>query len=226
MDSWLFVNFKVYESASGANAVKMAKACEAVSKKTGVKVVPVVSAVDLRSVCGAVSIPVFCQHLDAVVFGKGNGKILAEAVKAAGAWGVVVNHAEDPVSDETVFAVTKRAQGVGLNVLACAENDSRARSIAVAGPDFLAVELPGLIGTLKSVSTVDPDLVSRSVKAVSAVNPRIVPIMGAGVANSVDAAASLRLGTRGVFVAAAITTAADPLAAMMELAKGLQNKGA
>lgn len=216
----LFVNFKVYQQGFGKNALTLAKLCQEVAKKTGVSIVPVVSPVDVRLVASSVSVPVFSQHVDPVSFGKGNGKILPEALKEAGAAGVVVNHAEDPVSDEVVRAVIERSHGIGLEVLACAENDSRARSIAEFSPDFLAIELPELIGTLKSISRVDPDLVARSVKAIFSVNDSVIPIMGAGVASSEDTRASLALGTKGVFLAAAVVPVADPKTVMLELANG------
>ncbi|MDO8625705.1 MAG: triose-phosphate isomerase [Candidatus Diapherotrites archaeon] len=221
MDSWLFVNFKVYESAFGKGAVKLAKSCEAVAQKTGVNVVAVVSPVDVRLVAASVSIPVFSQHCDLVSFGKGNGKILPEALREAGAAGVVVNHAEDPVPDETVSRVIARCREAKLQVLACAENDARAKSIAGFSPDFLAVEPPELIGGDVSVSTADPALVSRSVKTISSVSQKIVPIMGAGVKSQADAQAAVRLGCRGLFVASGVVLAMDPKSAMMGLANGL-----
>ncbi len=219
----LFVNFKVYKESFGKNAISLAKTCEAVSRETGVSVVPVVSAVDLRQVCEAVSVPVFCQHLDAVSFGKGNGKILAEAVKEAGAAGVVVNHAEDPVSNEVIEKVISRCREVGLSVMVCAEDDSRSHAVAKFNPDFVAIEPPELIGGDVSVSTADPELVKRSVKAILSVNPKIGPIMGAGVKSLEDARQSVRLGAKGLFVASGVVLAKNSKTAMLDLANGLKS---
>lgn len=219
---FLFVNFKAYREASGKNAVLLAKHCAAVSKETGVSVVPVVSAVDLRRVCQSVSIPVFCQHCDALPFGKGNGKLVAEALKEAGASGVVVNHAEDPVSNDIASKVVFRAKEAGLQVLACAENDLRSRELAKFNPDFLAIELPQLIGTLQSVSKVDPGLVKRSVGSIASVSSSVIPIMGAGVASAEDSRASVSLGCRGVFVSAAIVLSKDQKKACLDIATGLK----
>ncbi len=223
MDSLVvFVNFKVYKESFGKSALRLAKACESVSNKTGVVVIPVVSALDLRVIAKAVSIPVFSQHVDPISFGRGNGKIPSETLHEADAAGAVVNHAEDKVMDSVVEDCVLKCHSAKLRVLACAETELRAKSIASFSPDFLAVEPPELIGGNVSVSTADPELVSRSVALIREVNHKVVPIMGAGVKSFEDAKRCVELGARGVFVSSGVVLAENPKAALLDLAKGLK----
>lgn len=149
----LFVNFKTYEEATGKNAVALAKLCEAVAKKSGASIVPVVQALDLRAVAAAVSLPVFAQHVDAVSFGSNTGKILPEALKQAGAVGTVLNHAEFKQPNEVIQKAVVRCKENGLLVMACAETQERAVQLSAFSPDFLAVEPPELIGSVFQLQT-------------------------------------------------------------------------
>ena len=218
----LFINFKTYAEATGANAIKLAKLAEKAAKQTGASVVLVVQAADLRAVSEAVSLPVFAQHVDPVSFGSHTGHTLPEAVKQAGAVGTVLNHAENKRANEFVEAALKRAREAGLLVLACAETTARARKLAALSPDFLAIEPPELIGGTVSVSTAQPEIISSAVEAAKAINPQVVVLTGAGIKSKADVIKAVRLGTQGVFVAAGIVKAADPFKAMTEMGKGLE----
>lgn len=218
----LFVNFKTYAESTGENAVKLAKICEAVALAQKANIVLVVQALDLRAVAKAVSLPVFAQHVDAISFGANTGKILPEALKQAGAIGTVINHAENKLSNETIQKAIVRCREVGLFVMACAETNQRAIELAAFAPDFIAVEPPELIGGNVSVSTAQPELITGSVRAVKAINPKIELITGAGVKNATDVAKAIELGTVGIFVASGVIKVSDQKAAVLDLVSGFK----
>ena len=83
----IITNFKTYESATGENAIRLAKIHEMVAKETDMDIQVAVQAVDLMKVAESVDIPVLAQHIDPVGFGSHTGHIMPEAVKAAGAIG-------------------------------------------------------------------------------------------------------------------------------------------
>jgi triosephosphate isomerase len=218
----LFVNFKTYAESTGANAIALAKLCEVVAKEKKVNIALVVQAIDLKEIARSVSLPVFAQHVDAVVFGANTGKILPEAVKQAGAVGTVINHAEFKQSNETIQKAVARCKELGLLVMACAETNQRAIELAAFAPDFIAVEPPELIGGNVSVSTAQPELVTSSVVAVKKINNKIEIITGAGVKSASDVLKAIELGTVGVFVASGIIKAKDQKAALLDLASGMK----
>ncbi len=222
----LFVNFKTFAEATGANAVKLAKRVERAALKSKACVVLVVQAADIRAVADAVSLPVFAQHVDPISFGSNTGGVLPEAVRQAGAVGTVLNHAENKRSNEFLQAAVRRAREAGLLVLACAESVERARQLAALSPDFLAVEPPELIGGEVSVSSAKPEVISSAVAAVKSVDPKVVVLTGAGIKSAADVSKAVELGTQGVFVASGVVKAPDPFKAALGLCEGLRRKGA
>ncbi len=225
----MIVNFKTYKEATGENAVRLARQCESSAKnqKGKVKVAVAVQAADLFRVSSAVDkkiIDVFAQHVDTAGQGKFTGFMTAEAARESGAAGTLLNHAEHKLgSAETIAKHIAAAKKGGLLTVACAANVEEAKAIASAepAPDYIAIELPELIGTLVSVSKVRPELVTSSIAAVKKV--KNIPVLcGAGVANGEDVRKALQLGTAGVLVATAIVAAKNPEEALLGLIRGAQ----
>ncbi len=216
----IIVNFKTYMQATGKNAVRLAKACEKVAKKSGINIVVAVQAADIYRVASSAKIPVIAQHVDSISYGKNTGFILPEAVKEAGASGTLLNHAEHKLEYKVLGDIINRCRELQLTTITCAAGKEEAATAARLNPDFIAVELPELIGTLVSVSKVKPEVVTSAIKEVKRI--RDVPVLcGAGVANGGDVKNALELGTVGVLVATAVTTAKNPEAALIDLVKYL-----
>ena len=220
---YLFVNFKTYEQGTGDKAVALSRLLSSFYSGD-VEIIPVVQAVDLRGVSLASQLKVFGQHIDPVSFGSNTGKILPEALKAAGAKGTVLNHAENKISNELIEKTLKRCREAGLKVMVCAEDLKRAKEVAKFFPDFIAVEPPELIGGDISVSTAKPSLISDSVREIRKINPKIIAITGAGVKNAGDVSKAIELGTSGVFVASGIVCAKDQEYAIRELLGGFPSR--
>jgi triosephosphate isomerase len=76
-------------------------------------------------------------------------------------------------------------------------------------PDIVSFEPPELIGTGIAVSKAQPQIVTNTVNLVRKVNSNISILCGAGVSQSEDVSAALKLGTQGVLVASRIVMAKD-----------------
>jgi triosephosphate isomerase (TIM) len=222
MDSVLFINFKTFKEGTGLNAVNIARMAEKVSVSEGVKIILVVQSADLRLISENCLVEVFSQHIDSVSFGSNTGKILAEAVKEAGAKGTVLNHAENKISDEEIQKSIIRAKESGLKVMVCAESIERAKKIALMNPDLIAIEPPELIGGTKSVSTENPEIISNAVKEIHKIK-KIPVIAGAGINSMKDVKKAIQLGAKGVFVASAIVKSKTPEEKIKELIKGFED---
>ena len=88
----IITNFKTYPEATGAKALDLAKAHAKVAVECKASMAVAVQPTDLTMLAASVSFPVFAQHIDPVEPGAHTGAILPEAVKGAGAWGVIINH--------------------------------------------------------------------------------------------------------------------------------------
>lgn len=212
----VIVNFKSYESASGDFALALAKLHEAVAVDRGVSLAVCVSALDVQRVASNVSIPVFAQHVDGSDYGAFTGFLPAKAVKAAGAFGTLLNHAEHRLTDEVLRLTIRKCREAGLFTIACAESVERARVMIAFEPDLIALEPPELIGGDVSVSTARPELIQEAAIAL----PKSRLLVGAGVKNGVDVATCLRLGACGVLLASGVTKASDPKAVLNDLVNG------
>lgn len=220
---YLFVNFKTYEEATGKKAFSLAKLLSSFSDGE-VDIIPVVQSIDLKEIASGISLNIFAQYVDPVSFGSNTGKIMPSAVKATGAVGTVLNHAEFKVNNEHIKNAVELCKKIGLKTLVCAEDKKRAVEIAKFSPDFIAVEPPELIGGDVSVSSSKPELIESSVKAIHKVNSKIIVITGAGIKSAKDVSKAIELGTKGVFVASGIVKAPDREAAVRELLSGFPER--
>ena len=214
------LNFKAYANSFGKRAVELAKFADEAAKETGANVVVCAQAVDLRSVAGAVNIPVFAQHIDGKKPGAFTGSLTAEAVRDAGAKGTLINHSEHKLPLDEVKLAVERCREAGISPLCCAATVDEAARIAAFKPDFIAIEPPELIGSGISVSTANPGIVTGSVDAVRKVAD--VPVLcGAGISNSGDVAKALELGAKGVLLASAFVNAKEPKTLLKGMAGSL-----
>ncbi|MFC1754042.1 triose-phosphate isomerase [Thermoproteota archaeon] len=216
----ILINFKTSMQGTGKNAVKLAKICERVAKKTKANMCVVVQSADIYRVSQTVSIPVFAGHVDPIDFGSHTGHELPQAVKEAGAVGTLINHSEHHLDIKQTKKTIAAARKSGLVGVVCARTASEAAKIAKFKPDFIAVEPPELIGGEISVSTARPQLISDTVKKVHSI-AKVPVLTGAGVKDGKDVAKSLELGTEGVLVASGVVKSKDPEKALMDLASGL-----
>lgn len=196
--SVVIINFKTYERGTGSQAIELAKICEEFGAWAAVQ------ALDLRSVCQAVQSPVLAQHVDDVSYGKHTGAIMAQAVKQAGAKGALINHSEKRISHEEIGKRVTICSELGLTSVVCAASVEEAESYLEFEPDYIAVELPELIGGDVSVVTADPELVKKAVERLGS-----NVLMGAGVNSAADLKKSLEDGVAGVILSSAVVQKAD-----------------
>ena len=99
----------------GERMLKLAIAADIASKKYDVRIILTPQYTDIRQIAQETdNIFVFAQHMDPLPIGRGLGSVLPEAIKAAGATGVMLNHAERPMSISDLYKTIKRADEVGL----------------------------------------------------------------------------------------------------------------
>lgn len=215
---FIITNYKTYETGTGAKGIALARVHEKVAKETGASLGVAVQAMDLSPVIESVNIPVFSQHIDPVVYGSHTGNILPEAVKETGAHGTLINHSERRIPMEEIVKCVERAKEVGLKTMVCAKDPEEGKEILDAcNPDFIAVEPPELIGGDISVSTSQPEIISKAAELIG--SDKLV--VGAGVKNEEDVRIALKLGAVGILLASGVTKAEDPEAVLNGLVNGL-----
>lgn len=216
----VMINHKTYMQASGKDAVKLVKAGAAVAKKSKKSVICCVQAADVHA-CSTLGIPIFAQHVDTALPGGHTGKVSIKALKENGATGCLVNHSENRISFEEIMETIALLAEADMVSVVCVKTPTEAKKIAELNPDIIAIEPPKLIGGTISVTSADPQIISKSVNAVKKINEHIPVLCGAGVHATKDVKAAGKLGAMGVLVASGVTKAKDQKKAIEALVKGL-----
>ena len=217
----IVLNVKTYAEATGNKALEIAEIMQKVSEETGVSMAIAVQATDIRLCSQEVKIPVFAEHLDPVKPGSHTGWTLPESVKEAGAIGTLINHSEHRLKLADIDLCISIAKELDLDHIVCSNNVSTSKAIAAFSPNFVAVEPPELIGGDISVTTADPDIVSKSVKAVKQIDNEVSVLCGAGVKNGKDVSKAIELGSDGVLLASGVVKAKDKESVLRDLASGV-----
>ena len=214
----IFINFKTYEQGTGQAALKLAKICQKVEKKTSIKIIPVVQSVDIFRLSSQ-GFTVWSQHVDDINFGPNTGQILPQAVKEAGAKGTLLNHSEYKLPIEVINEIVKRCRALKLKVLVCSDSFEETKAIVASKPDLIAYEPPEFIGSrTESVSSAKPGVIKDFVKEIK----EIPVLVGAGVRSQKDVKIALKLGAKGILVATDVVLAKDPQKELLDLAGGFR----
>lgn len=191
----------------GDDILSLAMAADAASEKYGVDIIFTCPIVDIRRVKEATKrIHVFAPHMDPIYPGRGLADVLPESLVAAGADGVMLNHVEKPLTQEVLAETIKRAAEVGLISIVCADSMADASRIAAMKPDIIVAEPSELIGTGVSVG---PEYVEAATKCVKDVDPEILVLTAAGIANGQDVYNTIIAGADATGSSSGVAKAAD-----------------
>ncbi len=196
----------------GKAAVRLAQQAEAAGQKYDVRIIFTPQSVDLRLVAESTkTLLVFAQHMDSLPVGRGVGSVLPEAVKEAGAVGVLLNHVEKRLSVDEVERAIRRADAVGLASMVCADDLEQAMEFARMEPNIIIVESPALIGGGKRAEN-DRESVAHINRTIWEINAGIRVLHGAGINNERDVYDIIAAGSQAAGSTSGIIKAADPFA--------------
>ncbi|MHA1311564.1 MAG: triose-phosphate isomerase [Candidatus Helarchaeota archaeon] len=218
----LILNYKTYELATGNKALKISKIADQLAKEYNVEIVIAPQFTDIHRISQVVDqVKIFAQHVDPNEPGKSTGHIIIESIKEAGAIGTLLNHAEYKIPYDIIEKTYERLKMHNLVACICAETVKKAKELAKISPEYIAFEIPELIGTGKSISTFSPDKVIESVKQIEKVNNSVIPLTGAGISNGDDVYASLKLGAKGALIASAFANTNKPKEVLEDMCKAV-----
>ena len=204
----------------GERMLKLAKAADKASKKYGVRIIMTPQYSDIQMLAQETeNILIFAQHMDPLPIGRGLGSVLPEAVKAAGAIGVMLNHAEKPMTISDLNKAIKRADEVGLVSIVCADTIEEAMAIAHFSPNIIVAEPTELIGTGQPS---DKAYIIETTKAIKSINPEIQVLQGAGISNGQDVYNVIKAGADATGTTSGIMKAADPEAMLDEMIRAVR----
>ena len=200
----------------GDKVLEYALAADAAAEKYDIDVLFITPAVEIRRIAEHTKhLIILAPYMDTLRPGRGMADILPEALKAAGAQGVVINHCEKPMSLPQMKATIDRARELDFLVFACADTIAEAKAIAQLHPDLINPEPSDIIGGGNGVSPMD--YVMDSIRAIKAIYPDIMVEPAAGITNGQQVYDFIMAGSEAAGAASGIMNAADPLAMIDEM---------
>lgn len=194
----------------GDDVLRMAVHADNCSRKYDVDVVMIVPYTEIRRVCEHTqNLHVFAPYMDTLRPGRGMADVLPEAIKAAGAVGVVINHCERPMTLPQMKATIDRARELDLLVFGCADSLAETRALAQLHPDIINPEPNELIGGGGGVSSAE--YVQANIRAVKDIYEDIIVEQAAGVSSPDEVYNFIYAGCEATGAASGIFNAKDPL---------------
>ena len=204
----------------GDQILDLARIADEAAAKFDVRVIYTTPYADIRRVAENVkNLKVFAPHMDDIPVGRGLACVLGESLKAAGAVGVMLNHAERPLPSSTLVRTLNRARELDLMTIVCADSMAETRAVAQMHPDLMITEPTKLIGTGVAA---DMSYVATSVDAIMDIDPNIGILVGGGIANGTDVYNTIMAGADATGSSSGIVKAADPGAMVYEMLEALR----
>lgn len=200
----------------GDKVLEYAIAADKAAAKYDIDVLFICPAVEIRQVVqNTKHLIVLAPYMDTLRPGRGMADILPEALKAAGAQGVVINHCEKPMSLPQMKATIDRARELDFLVFACADTLAEAKAIAQLHPDIINPEPSEIIGGGNGVSPMA--YVKDSIKVIKEIYDDIMVEQAAGITNGQQVYDFIMAGSEAAGAASGIMNAADPIAMIDEM---------
>ena len=206
----------------GREVLKLARHADNISKKYNVQMIITPQYVDIPILAREMeNVLVFAQHMDSLEVGRGVGSVLPEALKAVGAVGVMLNHAEKRLSNDELERTIKRADQIGLATMVCADTLEDAAVIAQMEPNIIISESPDLIGVGRRDEK-DQLAIHRINETVWKINPDIRVLHGAGIRCGRDVYDIIANGAQGTGSTSGIILSSDPFGMVEEMARSVR----
>lgn len=212
----IIVNFKNYKETFGDGAMVLAEICQRIGKKSGVKIIPAVSALDAVKIKEKLDMEIFLQSVDPIFEGAGSGFISPIKALELGIDGTILNHSEHRIKPGTLKKMLKIWPKKFKSVVCIGsfgQTESWAKNIK---PDFIAYEPKSLIGSKeKSVASEKSEVIKKIVEFYK----NIPVLVGAGIHSIKDVEVSLKMGAKGILISSFIVKAKDPEKELTKLAE-------
>ena len=192
----------------GDPVLELARAADAAACRYDIDVLFITPYTEIRRVAeNTERLIVLAPYMDLLRPGRGMADILPEALKAAGARGVVLNHCEKPLSLHRLAQGIKRVAELEMLSFVCADMLEEVRAAAQLHPDIINPEQSDEIGKDNGV---DGAYAEEAYQAIKAADTGILVENAAGIRCGEQVYECLTRGADGVGASSGICLAEDP----------------
>ena len=199
----------------GDAVIEYAKAVDKAAMKYDIDAIFITPYTEIRRVAeNTERLIVLAPYMDTLRPGRGMADVLPEAIKAAGAHGVLINHCEKPMTLSAIKETIDRANELELITFACADSIAEAKAIAQFEPDIINPEPTDLIGTDQAS---DMNYVKETLRVIKGMFPNILVEQAAGITRGSQIYEFIMAGNDGAGSASGILKSSDPFALLDEM---------
>ncbi|MEY7848917.1 triose-phosphate isomerase [Natrarchaeobius sp. A-rgal3] len=214
------INFKTAGSAVGRDGLAFAETIDRVSADTGRQFVVSPHHSDVRLLAEHASLPIVAQSATPAATSE-TGAITCEAVAAAGADGIFVNHPENPTPFTALARTVDRCSELGLESIVCVTDRKTARAALALEADCLLFERPADVAADDATIRSDPGRIEAVVELVESVRPETAVFVGGGIRTAADVERAFDLGVDATGAASAALEADDREAWLRSIATAI-----
>lgn len=214
----LGVNAKAY--MWGKDLLEIALHCEKIAVEHDVTITMNVPIVDIYRIAQAAPhVLINAQFMDPIEKGGTMGGVVAEALKEAGADGVILNHAAaKPMTLSQLILAVQYAKKADLYTFVCADSVEEALMVASLHPTGIICEQSKLIGTGIVASE---DYLHSTTDAIKRYDSNILVMQGAGIKNAEDIYRNIANGSESGGGASGIFLSDDPKGTIDDFLNGI-----
>lgn len=199
----------------GDAVLEYARVIDAAAAKYDIDVLFIAPYTEIRRVAeNTKKLIVLAPYMDTLRPGRGMADVLPEAIKEAGAKGVVMNHCERPMTLSAIKKTIDRANELDLLSFACADSIPEAKAIAQLHPDIINPEPSELIGSNEAS---DMTYVIETLRVIKDLFPDILVEQAAGITNGRQVYEFIMAGNDAAGSASGILNSPDPYAMADEM---------
>ncbi|MDQ2050714.1 triose-phosphate isomerase [Natronolimnohabitans sp. A-GB9] len=220
---FFLINFKTAAETVGEDGLAFAQTIERVGAATGTRFAIAPQPTDVRLVADRTDLPVVAQSArhgeDAAL-----GTPTLEAVAAAGADAVFVNHPQNEATFGDVPRLIDRCRECSLESIVCVNSREQGRAALAYDPDCLLFERPDDIASEEGLIRTHPDRLEAFVEMVEREGSRTRVFVGGGVRTADDVERAFDCGVDATGAASAALAADDLEAWLRSIADAVPDK--
>lgn len=178
-----------------SDIIDLTVAAQHAGEQCGVTVIVTVpTALIAQSRAAAPAAMIFAQGMNVDAAGPSVGRVTAESLADAGAHGVMLNHASNPLNPDQLRRSVERAHANDLMTMVCAGSEDEVLQLLPLRPATILFEPPELIG---HTGGSERAWIHRIDEVVGALAPEVSMMHAGGVGTPEDAYQIMRAGAAG-----------------------------
>lgn len=212
----ILINYKTYKESFQEKGLELAKIIKETGEKYKIRMAVAATALEARKLIEESGIEVWLQDVSEYADGQHTGWTSMVQAEKLGIKGSLLNHSEHKIAKGTVLKIVERRPKDFQLILCQASLGQIEKWGKKTKTDWILYEPPELIASATKSVADRPEIIRNAAEKCG----KIPLMVGAGIKNRNDVAASLKMGAKGICLSSAVVLSQNPKEVLEELAEG------